>query len=138
MLAPEKQHLGLRCVDQRRILLQKEAVKMISEELNEWLRSGDLGLSSKAIASKMTGIYFVREEMRGLSHPSDPFDFKTCMDLLIAVPEFKDRLDEMKEVSPIWKTLVENWGELEQLLLEESAIGPVAPKLYNRMKELGC
>ena len=111
---------------------------MISKQLNDWLQNGDLGLSSKAIASKMTGINFVKTEIWGLPHPRDPSDFKRCIDLLIAVPEFKDRLDEMKEVSPIWKVLVDNWGELEQLLLEESAIGPLAPKLYARMKELGC
>lgn len=111
---------------------------MIGKQLNEWLRSGNVGLSSKAIASKMTGINFVKTEIWGLPHPSDPSDFKRCVDLLIAVPEFKDRLDEMKEVSPTWAALVDNWDELERLLLEESAIGPLAPNLYSRMKELGC
>lgn len=58
------------------------------------------------------------------------------MDLLAAVPDFKDRLGEMKEVSPVWGVFVDNWDELERLLIVESAIGPMAPKLYDRIKEL--
>lgn len=111
---------------------------MVNEQLNDWLDNGNRGLSSEAIASKMTGIHFVKTQIGGLPYPSDPSDFNRCVSLLKAVPEFKERFEEMREVSETWNMLVDNWDELEQLLIEESAIGPLAPKLYDRMKELGC
>lgn len=107
---------------------------MIPENLNNWLASGNRGISSEAIASYLTGINFVSGHWFS-NHPHDPSDFKRCMDLLEAVPEFRPRLKEMAEVSPIWAELVENWDELEKLYKEEAPTGK-APKLYDRMQEI--
>ena len=104
-----------------------------NEKLNNWLLTGERGISSEAIASKMTGVNFTGQW--GMGHPLDPSDFRRCLLLLKAVPEFKERLNEMEEVSPVWKDMVENWDELEKLYYEEVHTGK-CPKLYDRMKEL--
>ena len=105
---------------------------MIPKNLNRWLKEGDRGISSEAIATKLTDINVGRW---GLRHPLDPSDFGRCVALLEAVPEFKARLDEMKSVSLVWTALVENWAELEAIFQEEVSSGR-APKLYDRMQEL--
>lgn len=105
----------------------------INNNVNAWLQEGDRGISSEAIVSKLTGINISGKW--GLGAPCDPSDFKRCVDLLEAVPEFKPRLSEMKDVSTYWKLLVENWAELEQLYYEEYETGS-APKLYAKMKDL--
>ena len=107
---------------------------VISDNLNNWLANGDRGISSEAIASHLTGINFVSGHWFS-THPVDPSDFGRCMELLDAVPEFRPRLKEMAEVSPIWAGLVECWDELERLYREEVSTGK-APKLYDRMQEI--
>jgi hypothetical protein len=37
----------------------------------------------------------------------------------------------------VWKNIIDNWSELTRLYLEELPTGR-APKLYERMKALGC
>ena len=106
---------------------------LIPENLNNWLANGNRGISSEAITSHLTGINF--RGPWGLGHPYDPSDFGRCMELLEAVPEFRPRLKEMAEVSPVWAELVENWDELEKLYKEEFPTGK-APKLYDRMQEI--
>ena len=105
----------------------------INENVNAWLQDGERGISSEAIVSKLAGINISGKW--GLLAPCDPSDFKRCMDLLKAVPEFRPRLQEMSEVSEYWKLLVKNWDELDRLYLEECETGS-CPKLYDRMKEL--
>lgn len=104
-----------------------------------WLANGERGLSSNTIATKLSGID-CRWDGYGktfYSHPSDPADFKRCMKLLNQVPEFRTKLHEMKEVSDVWSKLVDNWDEFERLYYEECETGS-CPKLYDRMKEIGC
>ncbi|MCK4666825.1 hypothetical protein KAU33_08750 [Candidatus Dependentiae bacterium] len=43
----------------------------------------------------------------------------------------------MKEISPLWNQIVFHWDELERLYYEEYK-GGSCPKLYDRMRELGC
>ena len=51
------------------------------------------------------------------------------------MPEFKARLNEMSEVSPQWKCIIDNWVELEAMVLNEEPSGR-APKTYERMTYL--
>lgn len=88
---------------------------MISQAANDWLKRGERGISSETIFSKMTGIDLVSPG----HHPSDPSDFRRCEMLLRAVPEFRERLDEMKAVSPVWQKLVERWQEIVTLMESE-------------------
>jgi len=100
-----------------------------------WLKHGQRGLSSEAIFSKMTGMALSRLWQN--QHPCDPLDFKRCMDLLDAVPEFSSRMQEMKVVSMQWAVVVNHWDELANQYYGECDTG-TCHKLDDRMKELGC
>jgi len=102
----------------------------MNQNVANWLMNGERGASSEVMVSAFE---FIRIPIGWCtSHPHDSSDFDRCVKLLDAVPEYRTRLDEMRTVSPQWETLVEHWAELEDLLAES------APKLYDRMKELGC
>lgn len=82
-----------------------------------WLAVGETGESSKAIAFKMIGQGY----SRGFpTHPRDPDDLNRCLKLLEAVPQIRPRLTEMREVSPEWAALVDQWDEIEASFLEEA------------------
>lgn len=112
----------------------------INENVNNWLKYGDRGTSSEAIVTVLTGVNIVNIAPKGrLRAPCDPSDFGRCLGLLHAVPEFRDRLAEMMPRSPKWATIVYHWVELEELY-NECIFEKLSrcPKLYDRMKELGC
>jgi uncharacterized protein YdcH (DUF465 family) len=106
----------------------------IPENAQRWLKVGYQGISSMAIFSKITGLNISGNW--GLNHPCDPSDFSRCSALLKMVPEFKEQMYKMKEVSEVWANLVDNWDKLEEML-ENSKELPHA-SMYNYMKELGC
>lgn len=81
------------------------------ERMDFWLKYGEQGTSSKAIFQRMAGHF----EMSYLSHPHDPDDFKRCYKLLEIIPEWKESFHLMKDVSPIWNRLVENWDTLTNM-----------------------
>lgn len=111
----------------------------------EWLASGERGISSEFIFYVLTGIPVGSFRSGWSNHPHDPSDFTRCERLLRAVPEFRDRLDEMRVVSPVWNALVTNWNRLVELI-DEEVPGVLsgehnrgsAPKSYALMKSLGC
>ena len=109
-------------------------LKENNDNLNSWLATGERGISSEAIASKLSGINIVNP-IWATTYPCDPSDFGRCLKLLDAVPEFKPRLPEMMSVHPVWAKLLENWDELERLYKEEYKTGK-CPKLYARMQEI--
>ena len=102
-------------------------------KINVWLRDGDVGTSSAAIVTKLTGLNICKPDY--MFAPSDPSDLLRCIKLFECVPELKSRLVEMSDVSNLWKIIVDNWDELESILLEELPTGK-APKTYKRMTEL--
>lgn len=107
----------------------------LDDKINIWLRTGKRGASSEAIVTKLTGLNLCKPwEMHV---PNNPSDFQRCLKLLIAVPDLRSRLYEMKEISPLWNQIVFHWDELERLYYEEYK-GGSCPKLYDRMRELGC
>lgn len=112
----------------------------IEEKIQHWLEHGEVGVSSKAIAYRMLGQTrkSVINDMGHATHPRDPGDFRRCQRLIDDIPEIRNRLDEMREMSPVWDRLVDEWGELAELLAIEMEQGDSAPRLYARMKELGC
>ena len=103
------------------------------DKINVWLRDGDVGTSSAAIVTKLTGLNICKPD--DMFAPSDPSDLLRCIKLLECVPEFKPRLVEMSDVSDRWKVIVDNWDELEMMVLEEQPTG-CAPNTYKRMTEL--
>jgi hypothetical protein len=109
---------------------------IIDDESKEWdwFMSDDTGISSRVIWSVMTGVD-CKDRLYGGGYPNDPSDFGRCRRLLQKFPHWRNRLDEVSDRYPEWKPLVEHWDELNRLYEEEYPTG-VAPKLYDRMKEL--
>lgn len=104
----------------------------MKDKILEWFANGETGSSSETMACAIAGISRSRK-----SHPYDPADFNRCVKFLAAVPEARQHMDKVAAISDVWAILVEHWDELEGLLDEELPQG-TAPKLYDRMKELGC
>lgn len=105
----------------------------LTEPMKEWLRNGERGISSETIFEVMTGIPLGQKHYT----PQDPSDFNRCYMLLLTVPEFRGRIKEVGEAFPAWKSLTDNWDELECLFEEESLREDrKAPKLYARLHEL--
>ena len=101
-----------------------------------WLLNANTGMSSKCLmATLLNGGPVAGKAWETNFHPHDPADFERCVGLLNAVPEFRERLGQMKTVSKHWAVLVDHWDELEALLAEEIPQRS-APKTYARMKEL--
>jgi hypothetical protein len=85
----------------------------MERKILEWFFNGNVGLSSQAIAAKMVGIDGYT------NHPRDPSDLRRCVEFLNAVPEAKERFEEMRLVSPNWYRLVGAWGPLTAKLAKE-------------------
>lgn len=103
----------------------------------EWADGPDAGLSSMALVQAVTGARVVKRYDDRARHPLDPSDFGRCHRVLERFPELRSGTAKIAALSPVWAALVDAWGELEALYLEESPTGR-APKLYARMKELGA
>ena len=77
-----------------------------------WLASGERGLSSEAIVSRLTGEKVGRSYGHGKDYPHDPGDFRRCQKLLDAVPLARLAFPAMREVSPQWARLVDAWDDI--------------------------
>lgn len=113
------------------------------EHFTMWLATGERGVSSETIASHLTGVPISSSRYKLRSHPYDPDDFRRCELLLRAVPTAREHLNAVGEISPVWRTLVDHWGELVALceedvpgIFERWPRGEAATKSYRRMKEL--
>ena len=114
----------------------------LPEDAANWLATGERGLSSEAIFSKMTGINLDRNGTEaphvGRSHPCDPADLRRCRLLLEAVPAFAARLEEMSEVSRPWTRLVAVWEVLcagmDREIPDWRTGGGSAPETLARMR----
>jgi hypothetical protein len=63
-------------------------------------------------------------------YPHDGGDLGRCIGLLDAVPEYRERLAEMKAIGPEWAALIDHWPELEARWRRKDE------KLYERMKQI--
>jgi hypothetical protein len=77
-----------------------------------WLQNGERGTSSETIWGRMMGLRIVKGRE---DHPYDPDDFSRCYKLLKAVPEWRAKMSVMKEVSPQWSNLADNWDKLTEM-----------------------
>ena len=85
----------------------------------------------------LSGAYnFSSVENEPVSHPCDVYDLRRCYLLLELIPEWKDDLYKMKEVSLVWNKLIDNWEQFMPLL-EERMCGR-KNDLLERMKAIGC
>lgn len=92
----------------------------------KWAASGDTGSSSKAMLSVMLG----ERPKTSFCYPHDGGDLGRCIGLLDAVPEYRERLAEMKAIGPAWAALIDHWPDLEARWRRKDE------KLYERMKEI--
>lgn len=82
-----------------------------------WLATGERGISSEAIVSRLTGVPV--GQWHGSSNPWDPSDFRRCELLLRRVPLARMALPMMRDVSPTWARLVDAWDDLVALAESE-------------------
>ena len=105
-----------------------------------WLLNDENGMSSECLlATVINDGPLKSKSMYATFHPHDPSDFRRCVGLLNAAPEFRNRLHVMKSVSKHWSALVDQWDAIEQQMLEEIANPErhgYAPKTYTLMKEV--
>jgi hypothetical protein len=104
----------------------------LKAKITGWFCTGEVGASSKAMAACIGGAE------GGTSHPFDPDDLRRCVLFLQAVPEARQHMPKVRELSAQWAKLVDNWDELEKTLLEEIKNGSMwAGKTWDKMKALG-
>ena len=115
----------------------------LSAQAQEWLLAGEHGVSSCSIFWRLTGVRppLLRAD-RHYAHPRDPDDLRRCMLLLDEVPEFRDRIGEMRGASASWDVLVDAWDDLCASLEAEIPAwrdpprGSAARKTYRAMQDL--
>lgn len=79
--------------------------------------SGGPGASASSIYATLRGAGRIEDPAGFCSnnHPNDSDDFGRCVELLNLVPEWRDRMGEMRSVSLQWSRLSTKWSELENL-----------------------
>lgn len=98
---------------------QKRAGVLPLTIFTTWLASGERGMSSEAIVSRLTGARVGRYSHG--DHPWDLGDFRRCEQLLDAVPLARLSFPLMRDVSPQWDALVPVWDEIAALAKTSSA-----------------
>ena len=96
--------------------------------LDEWIISGDTGLSSKTMWAALKFIDVDPLNNR-FSYPSDGGDFGRCYRLVKECNIPKEGLDRVKEVFKWFAPIIDNWEELCSLYEKKGDI-------YKRLKEL--
>ncbi|MEY0887865.1 hypothetical protein AB7198_03805 [Providencia rettgeri] len=92
--------------------------------LTAWLASDDVGVSSRYMASVLSGQFSAPNH-----YPWDGADLGRCIRLLVAVPELASQLHGMKACSPQWSAVIDNWDKWKELY--EAGEGK---ELYQEMK----
>lgn len=107
----------------------------LNDKVLRWLASGEVGLSSKALALAGLGVD-PSDRYDRVNYPHDPDDLMRCVKLLNLAPEIRYvAFPKLSELSPEWKGLISEWDELVALMWEECPTGRgSAPKTYERMK----
>jgi hypothetical protein len=98
-----------------------------------WLHGPDTGQSSKTLCYALAG--HLADAKREGNYPYDGADFGRCHRLLAAIPGWRARIGEAREISATWARLADAWDELEALYLEELPTGR-CPRLHARISEL--
>lgn len=100
----------------------------------QWLRSADVGISSKTLFSVLC-----RETLQVAAKPSRPDvpqdldDFGRCYRLLQKFPEWKARLPEVAVAHPRWQPFVDQWAIMEAMFFDA-----IVRKATDEMLPLGA
>jgi hypothetical protein len=92
----------------------------------KWAASSSTGASSLALLKVMLG----DRPKTSFCYPHDGSDLGRCIGLLDAVPEYRERLAEMKAIGKEWAALIDHWPELEAKWRRKDK------GLYDRMKQI--
>jgi len=115
-------------MNQKRILVQHSAVLHL-------MAAKQLGQSAQCMAFQLLSI-----PTENTSHPSDPADFNRCLRLLNAVPELRERIPHMANVSAYWAAVAKHWDDIEATFLGEVGYdwskGSKAPVTFKLMKSV--
>lgn len=96
--------------------------------LTAWLASDDVGMSSKFMASVLSGKFEAE-----FAYPHDVSDLGRCIRMIRAVPELAERIFLLKDHhGRKWAAIAENWERWCALYDEECESGR-CPKLYAEM-----
>lgn len=82
--------------------------------LTAWLASDDVGMSSKFMASVLSGKFQAE-----FAIPYDPDDFGRCVRMIQAVPELEPLIGEMRKHGPMWTAVADKWERWSEMLNEE-------------------
>lgn len=86
----------------------------VNENARRWCRQGAVGASSLAMYHHFIGNSFEQEVPPHYPHDAD--DFGRCMKLIDAVPQWRERIPELADLSRRWGAIAENWDAIERRL----------------------
>ena len=92
--------------------------------LTDWLGSDDVGMSSKFMASVLTGQFKAE-----FAIPYDPDDLGRCIRMIQAIPELKDQIHLMCSHGTMWTAVANNWERWSDMYQESRW-----ENLYDEMK----
>lgn len=111
----------------------------LAADVMDWLAFGERGISSETMLAHFEGLPPKLFSRSAPCHPLDNSDFRRCVQLLNAVPRYRERLDELRTLGGPWPGLVDNWQRFEGLLQRQLEGDKAAGReLYDSMKALGC
>lgn len=87
--------------------------KTVQQKAMWWIANGERGMSSETMWN-----FFMGNKNYRVCYPYDPDDFSRCYKLLEAVPEWKARVPELKELSKEWANLANGWDKLTAMYEE--------------------
>ena len=92
------------------------------DEWLQWLASGERGMSSEALFSRLTGIAMKRPRF---DHPWDVYDFGRCVMMLDACPSLAPHVADAADLSRTWAALISEWdGLVSMYRMDDSWEGP--------------
>lgn len=99
----------------------------------EWIVSGDTGVSSKTMWTAVNGV----ETHYRADKPHDPSDLGRCVRYVENTGVTNKQLQKVKNMYPWWAPYIEEWDTLVDLFKQESSKGRSCPETYEYLKILG-
>jgi|GEM_PF-1977138 len=93
---------------------------VLDDRMIAWIREGDRGISSEVIFEVLANHPLLETEL-DFSTPEDASDFNRCHELILRIPEWENRLNEVSEKHRHWKLIIERWQELKTCLINDIA-----------------
>lgn len=92
----------------------------VQDRIFFWLRYGEHGNSSLTLLKAfMNGRPPIPVKFTE-THPVDASDLRRCVQLLENVPEAVRGIEHLKQISPHWAVLADNWDSLSNMLTSET------------------